>query len=333
MLKYFKFDLNVTVIAIAVAYILGMPTHNSMEVVSKVIVLAILETSLSFDNAIINASILRHMSDVWRHRFLTWGMLIAVFGMRVLFPLIIIMINGHVGPLEALDMALFQPTEYELLMKSAHVGIAAFGGSFLMMVALKYFMNHEKDVHWIKFIERPLSHIGKIEGFELALTMLVLYLTSLVIPQHEVSTLFTSGIFGLIIYILVDGLGALLETPNLAMTTAKSGLASFLYLEVIDSSFSFDSVMASFAITDNMIIMALGLGIGALFVRSITIMMVEKGTLEAYKYLENGAFWSITFLACIMFVSLVHEVPEIVTGSVSVLLIGAAVISSKCCKK
>ena len=118
--------------------------------------LAVLEISLSFDNAIVNANKLKEMTPVWQQRFLTWGILIAVFGMRIVFPLLIVVIAARIGPIEAIVLAARQPEEYARIMHEAHLPIAAFGGTFLMMVGLTYFFDHEKDVHWITGIERPV---------------------------------------------------------------------------------------------------------------------------------------------------------------------------------
>ena len=102
-----------------------------------------------------------------------------------------------------------------------------------------------------------------------------------------------------------------------------------MYLEVLDASFSFDGVIGAFAITSDVVVIMLGLAIGAMFVRSMTIYLVEKGTLEAYIYLEHGAHYAIGALALIMLFSGtgVH-VPEVLTGLIGVAFIVWAVISS-----
>jgi hypothetical protein len=102
----------------------------------------------------------------------------------------------------------------------------------------------------------------------------------------------------------------------------------FLYLEALDASFSFDGVIGAFAITQDIFIIATGLGVGAMYIRSITVYLVRKGTLSDYVYLEHGAHWAIGALAVILLVTIKHEVPEVVTGLVGVGFIGAAFISS-----
>ena len=82
---------------------------------------------------------------------------------------------------------------------------------------------------------------------------------------------------------------------------ARGGLGAFLYLEVLDASFSFDGVIGAFALTNNILLIAIGLGVGAMYVRSMTIMLVERGTLAQFRYLEHGAFYSIFALSIVMF--------------------------------
>jgi hypothetical protein len=292
-------------------------------------VLGVLETSLSFDNAVVNATVLEHMDDVWRHRFMTWGMLIAVFGMRVIFPLVIVAVVAHTNPINALVMAATQPDEYSRILTSAHVSVSAFGGAFLAMVGLKHFFDADKDVHWIGFIERPLVRLGRLDMIEIATVLMVLYATSTQLAEHERLEFLVAGIFGLVTYVAVDAVGALFESEETTQNVGvKTGLSAFLYLEVLDASFSFDGVIGAFALSNNLFIIALGLGIGAMFVRSMTLMLVDKGSLAQYRYLEHGAFYAIMVLAIIMFAKTFMEVPEVVTGCLGAGLIGAAFWSS-----
>lgn len=293
-----------------------------------VFVLAILEVSLSFDNAVVNATVLQTMDPVWQRRFITWGMAIAVFGMRIVFPLVIVAVIGHLSPWAALHMAVTDPDAYARTISSAHVSVAAFGGAFLTMVGLKHFFDHEKDVHWIALIERPLARMGKIYAVELSLVLLTLVVLARWIPEHEQVTFLVAGLVGLIVYIAVDGVAALLNPDDPSDLTVRSGAGGFLYLEVLDASFSFDGVIGAFALSHNLFVIAIGLGIGAMFVRSLTIMLVAEQTLTAYRYLEHGAFWAIIALGIIMFLETVVEIPEVITGLIGAGLIGMSFWSS-----
>ncbi|MFT9100215.1 MAG: DUF475 domain-containing protein [Zymomonas mobilis subsp. pomaceae] len=332
-MKYFKGSLVFTVVCLCLAAILGYhgtgTAAGALSIVFICIVLGILEVSLSFDNAVVNATVLTNMNDVWQHRFLTWGILIAVFGMRLLFPLVIVGFAAHLGPVSALLLAIKHPDQYTQILSGAHTGIMGFGGAFLAMVGLKYFLDGEKEVHWIAFIERQLSRLSKLEAIEIGIVLLVLFGMSRFLTESEALTFLVSGIFGLIAFIIVEAIGTILEAPEeTTVTVAKTGLSAFLYLEVMDASFSFDGVIGAFALSTNLFVIALGLGIGAMFVRSLTIMLVKQGTLSEYRYLEHGAFWAILALAALMFISVHQAVPEIITGFVGAGLIGLALFSS-----
>jgi hypothetical protein len=320
MLKYFTGSLISCffglLIATGVGFYYSGTWPGALQALFITSVLAVLEVSLSFDNAIVNAMVLKGMTPLWRHRFLTWGMLIAVFGMRLIFPLAIVSVVGKIDPWSALMMATFRPHEYAHLMESAHLGVSAFGGTFLLMVALRYFYDETKDLHWIAAIEKPLSKLGKIEEIEIGLTILTLLLLSAFMPDDaQQLTFVVAGMAGLVTFIAVDGLGGWLELSQEGikdMQKASAGL--FIYLEVLDASFSFDGVVGAFAITHNLFIIMIGLSIGAFFVRSLTIMFVEKETLSKFLYLEHGAFYAIGCLAMIMLMDPFLHIPEWVTG-------------------
>jgi uncharacterized protein len=291
-----------------------------------VAVLAVLEVSLSFDNAVLNATVLQEMDAIWRRRFITWGIMIAVVGMRIVLPVVIVAVLGKLGPVEAVVLAVTNPTRYAEILTSAHISVSAFGGSFLAMVGLQFFFDHEKDVHWVRYLEAPLARLGRVDAVSLGLVLLTLYFISqMVEPGHQMEFL-VAGIFGLLTYIVVDGMGALLKAPE--GTAARSGLASFLYLEVLDASFSFDGVIGAFALSSNLIVIAIGLGIGAMFVRSLTILFVEKGVLAQFRFLEHGAFYAILILATVMFVQAFMHIPEVISGLLGAAVIGVSVFSS-----
>jgi hypothetical protein len=294
-----------------------------------VAVLGVLETSLSFDNAVVNATVLRDMTPVWRHRFLTWGIAIAVFGMRVVFPLVVVSVVAWIGPVDALVLAVGDPDEYARVLTSAHAPLGAFGGAFLGMVCLKFFFDQEKEIHWIGVVESSLARLGKLEAVELAIMLLTIWGFSQRHPPEVAHGFMVAGLFGLVTFILVDGIGTAMQvSPDRMLDVHRASAASFLYLEVLDASFSFDGVIGAFALTHNLFVIAIGLGIGAMFVRSLTVMLVEEGTLDSFRYLEHGAFWAIGALALLMFLGTVVHVPEVVTGLVGAALIGLSLWSS-----
>ncbi|MEN7536392.1 DUF475 domain-containing protein [Aurantiacibacter flavus] len=330
LLRYYKFSLVFTLVCFGLAVWYGAASTGSfggmLEILWIVAILSVLEVSLSFDNAVVNATVLKEMDEKWQQRFLVWGIAIAVFGTRIIFPLAIVAIAAGIGPIEAIDLSLNNPQEYERIVSSAHIGIAGFGGAFLAMVGLKFFFDGEKDVHWITAIETRLSRVSALPAIEIGLLLVVLWVISTFLTEAEALTFLTAGILGLATYIAVDALGSWLDQKEQAKKASgavmRSGLGGFLYLEVLDASFSFDGVIGAFALSNNMIVIALGLSIGAMFVRSMTIHLVRQGTLAEYRYLEHGAFWAIIVLGAIMLLSALVHIPEVFTGLIGATLIG-----------
>jgi hypothetical protein len=333
-MKYFKGSIFISLIGAVAAFFVGHFYSGTIEGGMKAFflasILSVLEVSLSFDNAVVNAIVLKKMTPLWQKRFLTWGIFIAVFMMRLVFPLILVGFMANINPFHALVLAATKPQEYAAIMLSSHVSIAAYGGAFLFMVALKYFFDEGKEVHWIEVIEKPLSKLGRLEAIEIAIVLIFLYFFSRFQIAHEQMNFLVSGIWGLVTYIAVDGIGAFLKTPDESegVDLHKASLGMFLYLEVLDASFSFDGVVGAFAISNNLFIIMIGLGVGAMFVRSLTILLVEKGTLAEYRYLEHGAFYAIGALAVIMFAGTVRHIPEVFTGFLGAFCICVALYSS-----
>lgn len=326
LMKYYGIDLFIAAIAVVIGYMIG-----GFVGAWSVAVLSVVEVSLSFDNAVVNASILKNWGEVWRRRFLTWGILIAVFGMRLVFPLLIVGVVASLGPVQVINLAINDPELYSTTLKSVHHEIAAFGGAFLLMVFLKFFLDANKDSHWLHWLEAPLSKIGRLDMIELAFAITLILIVSYFQAAGHQQSFIIAGMWGLVTYILADGVGSLVggeETGDNTPRIVKEGVGGFIYIELLDASFSFDGVVGAFAITSNIFIIMLGLGVGALFVRSMTVHLVEKGTLSEFKYLEHGAFWAIGTLAAIMFIGTVTHVPEAITGFIGVTLIGLALWSS-----
>ncbi|MFE2993974.1 DUF475 domain-containing protein [Nocardia sp. NPDC059246] len=346
-MRIFGLSIIVTVLSLLAALVYGGPTALLL-----CAILGVLEVSLSFDNAVINASILQRMSEFWQRIFLTVGVVIAVFGMRLVFPLAIVWITAGLNPVRAFDLAMNPPADgaltfadgspsYEKLLTDAHPQIAAFGGAFLLLLFFNFILE-EREVTWLGWIERPLAKLGKLDMLAVVLTLGGIVLAAeFIAADDDRSTVLLAGILGVMTYILVDGLGSLFHAEEhaeeqaaggpsaIVKATGKAAFFLFLYLEVLDASFSFDGVIGAFAITSDPILIALGLGlIGAMFVRSITVYLVRKGTLSEYVYLEHGAFWAIGALAVILLITIGVHVNEVISGLVGVAFIGAAFITS-----
>ncbi|KRV46535.1 hypothetical protein AQ490_11650 [Wenjunlia vitaminophila] len=319
-------------------------------------ILSILEISLSFDNAVVNAGVLKKMNAFWQKIFLSVGVLIAVFGMRLVFPVAVVAISAKLGPIEALDLAINDEDKYEKYVTEAHPAIAAFGGMFLLMIFLDFLFD-EREEHWLGWLERPLAKLGKVDMLSVAVALITLLVAGMTlatsVAHHggdKTATVMLAGVAGLITYLIVGGLSGhfedKLEEEEEAEAEAEEQAAAegrqvsamgvagkaafflFLYLEVLDASFSFDGVIGAFAITNKIFWMALGLGIGAMYVRSLTVYLVRKGTLDDYIYLEHGAHYAIGALAVVLLVTIKYEIHEVITGLIGVSLILASFYSS-----
>jgi hypothetical protein len=289
--------------------------------------LAVMEVSLSFDNAVLNAGILQNMSEKWQRRFLTWGILIAVFGMRLVFPVLIVKFAAGLPVLDVINMALHAPDEYSKHLQASRINIAAFGGMFLMMVFFSFAFNAEKEVHWIHWIESRLSALGLLKGVEIIMAGAVMVGIQYFLPDPQTKlTCLLSGLLAIGIYMTIEAFSGLFDTETGCEN--RRGLMALLYLEVLDASCSFDGVIGAFALTTNILLIMVGLGIGAFAIRSLTLYLVRGGTLKQYIYLEHGANYGIGALAVIMLANIFYDVPEPITGMIGLSFIGMSLLSS-----
>ena len=289
------------------------------------VLLSILEVTLSFDNAVVNAKVLAKMTPLWQKRFLTWGILVAVFGTRLILPAIIVGLAAWISPLAAAVLAINDPVAYAHLLEGASYAISAFGGVFLLMVSLRYFFDTSKHVHWIAWIERHLVRWGRVEAIELAIALAVLL--GLSYFSGNQAQVLAAGCIGLLTFVVMQGITSTLDVK--AGTVVAGGATLFIYLNILDSAFSLDGVVGAFAITTQISIIFVGLGIGAYFVRSITVYLVRKKTLDALVYLEHGAHWAILGLGLSMLAGIVVHVPEVLTGLIGLVFVTLAYISSR----
>jgi hypothetical protein len=334
-MQHFRVSLIIAIVCLSIAFYWGFQAGGMNAGVTAAMIamiLGVLEVSLSFDNAVVNASILKRMDERWQQYFLTWGILIAVFGMRLVFPIAIVQFATGISFMDVADMALHDSVKYAEHLTGAHVQIASFGGMFLLMVFFGFLFDEDRELHWLGYFERKFASFGKLESIEIILSLSVLLgMQNYVLPEDRLTAL-VAGVSGVVLFVIVDSMSALFEDEEegeeVSDAIKRGSLMSFVYLEILDASFSFDGVIGAFAITQDVVIIMLGLAIGAMFVRSLTVFLVRQGTLDNYVFLEHGAHYAIGALAGIMLVGMRHEVPEVVTGLVGALFIGLSVMSS-----
>lgn len=331
-MQYFRLSFIVTIICLSIA-----AYWDGLRGVFIALILGILEVSLSFDNAVVNASILKRMEERWQQYFLTWGILIAVFGMRLVFPILIVSVAAKIGFYEVADMALHDPTTYASHLNASHIHIAAFGGMFLLMVFLSFIFDESKKLHWLGYLEEKMSGFGKLQSIEIIFALGLMLISQNWLPPSIQLDVLVAGISGVILFVIVDSLGALFEDEEegkeVSEAIKRGSVMSFVYLEVLDASFSFDGVIGAFAITQDVIIIMLGLAIGAMFVRSLTVYLVRQGTLDDYVFLVHGAHYAIGALAAIMLISITYHISDVVTGSIGAVMIALSIYSSILYKK
>lgn len=256
--------------------------------------LCLFETISSIDNAIINAEVLSTMAEWARRWFLTWGLLIAVFAIRGLLPWLIVWLSTpSLSPIEALTATFSSdPAVIEAIEQSAPMLLMG-GGTFLIFLFL----------HWI-FLEpkhyglRGESFIESKGVWFFAAVSVVL--TAFVWFALAIDPLIAFGaVVGSTAFFIVHGFRQNAEEQERRMMSGSmTDISKLFYLEVIDATFSIDGVLGAFAFTMSIPLIIFGNGLGALMVRQITISNVEN--IKKFKYLKNGAMYSILFLGMIM---------------------------------
>ncbi len=323
-----SFVLPAALTALAFAYVLSALGRNATVIF---LILAVIELAFSFDNAVINAKVLELLSRRWQKLFLSLGIVIAIFGVRLLLPLVIVGWSAHLPLGGVADLALHHPHVYAEKLALAHPTIMAFGGAFLLMLTLHFFMS-ERDIKWLQVIERPLSRFANW-WLPLVLAFAVVVCLSLLPQNTHGRTTFVAGTAGLLIYAGINGLielmGNFFGNRAVVKRVGWAAFATFMYLELLDASLSFDGVIGAFAITNAVVLIALGLGVGAVWVRSLTVYMVRRRTLEVYRYLEHGAHYAIGILAVTMLLGTFIEVPNFLTGFLCLGIIAAAIVTSR----
>lgn len=309
----------------------GITTGNFMQTATLVgltTALAVLEVGLSADNAVVNARKLTTMKPFWQILFLTVGIFVAVFVVRFALPIEIVAWYGNLSFIEAARLAFTDGERYGEILHGAHAQIAGFGGMFLAMVFLSFFFSKQERT-WLGWIEQPLQRLSalmrtaSVTGIAIGLALAV----PLLAPAEQYASVRQAMFLGLGVFVAIHLLGKIAE--KLEKLLSASGIVGLLYLEVLDASFSFDGVVGAFAITSLVPIIVVGLGIGALYVRSLTVYLVRTNKLETLPYLEHAAHYAIGSLATVMFLGMAFEIPEYLTAGCSIGLLCLGIVSSR----
>jgi hypothetical protein len=335
LFRIYGFSVTVSIILL---FFVG--TQFGLAALAVALMLSALEITFSFDNAVINAKILQRLTRGWQTVFLTVGIFIAVFGVRLILPILLVALATGTGFTQIVDLALNRPEDYSHELEKAHPFIVGFGGTFLLMIFLDFFL-HDNKIKWLRKIEEFFARLSRLQSLSITIAITVLLATSRFVHGEEQNQFITAGLIGLLIYLIIHSLDKLIHTHGAegkvqhtaAKQTFKAGLLGFIYLEIIDASFSLDGVIGAFAITKDIILIAIGLGIGALFVRAITIHMLRRDVIDKYRYLDHGAHYAIGALSLIMLSSIKYELPEVVVGLTGITIISITLIHSTLANK
>ena len=291
-----------------------------------IIGLIVFEAINSIDNAIVNAYVLKSMSEKWRKIFLFWGMLFAVFVIRGALPFLMVWLTiPGIGFGQAFAAMFSSSHEATVAIEAGRPLLLMGAGVFLMLLYL----------HWL-FLEekKPLFAADKLMKPQYGIWFFAfsaVILVSLLYFARDNPMLMLSAAIGNAAFFILYGFREQAEKQSVRLME-KAGsmgdLSKFLYLEVLDASFSFDGVFGAFAFTTSIPLILIGNGIGAFIVREMTIKSVDR--IAKYRFLKNGAMTSIGFLgAAIVIESFGIELPEFLPTLVMLSFVGVAFYESR----
>jgi uncharacterized protein len=327
-----------TVLGLGLAFWLG-----GFKSATVVAMLAVLEVALSFDNAVVNATVLRRFDERWQRLFLSVGIIIAVLGMRLLIPMVVLVAVTRQSPFHVLDSSVQDPNGYAREILNVQPLIAAFGGVFLLMIFMDFFLD-EHDQQWLSWFEDRLAALSRRFGPRFLVLCQVLgvgvflAIAAFTFGRSHKIGVPVAGAIGLLTYLTIKRLSDKAADKSEALADTSGGvrppqgrqaLMLFLYLELLDATFSFDSVMGGFSVTVDIALFTIGLGIGAAYVRSLTVFLVRRKMLDRYVYLEHGAYYSIGVLAVLLLIEIGRDVPDWFASLAGTSMIVAAYVHSR----
>lgn len=256
--------------------------------------LSLFEVITSIDNAIINAEVLSKMSEKARKWFLLWGFLFAVFVVRGVLPFLIVWLaNPAIGPIGVITAAFSSdPSIVEAIEKSSPILLLG-GGVFLIFLFFNWLFLEPKS-----FGLRGEKFFHAQGAWFFAIVSVIL--TAIVWFALKIDPLLAfAAVVGSTAFFIIHGFRQFAqEQEQKIMGSGMSEISMIAYLEVLDSTFSIDGVIGAFAFTFSVPLILLGNGLGAFVLRKLTISNIER--IKSYKYLKNGAMYSILFLGVIM---------------------------------
>lgn len=284
--------------------------------------LLVLEIVQSVDNAIVNAHMLKTMSERARKWFLLWGILTAVFLVRGVLPFLIVWLTAPGLTLwQAVRATLgSDPVAAHAMESSAYILLIG-GGMFLLLLYFHWLFLEKKDPYF--FIDRLVKKQHGVWFFAIAAVLLV----GLLWAVRDRPLAMLAAAVGNAVFFILYGFRQTAEAQEEQVERTGSDLSKLLFLEVLDLSFSIDGIFGAFAFTTNVGLILIGNGIGAIVVRELTIKGIDR--VNKYRWLKNGAMTSIGFLGAFMIAeSLGVHLPEWLPTVATLSIVGAAFWSS-----
>ncbi|MBU2632828.1 DUF475 domain-containing protein [Patescibacteria group bacterium] len=294
-------------------------------IILTILGLILFEVITSIDNAVINAEVLSGMGQKARRWFLTWGIFFAVFVVRGMLPWAIVYLTiPSLGPIGALTATFSGGKEIADTIEHSSGVLLAMGGTFLIFLFFNWLFMEPKNygLRGERFFHKQAPWFYTIASIILTVLVWISFKNN---PLVAFGTVLGSSIF-----FITHGFKqyAEIQEKNLTGKSAMSDISKVMYLEVIDTSFSIDGVIGAFAFTFAVPLIFLGNGIGAIVLRQLTIKNIDK--VKKYKYLKNGAMYSILFLGAIMlFEAFGVEIPPQTSPIITFTTIGYFFLKSK----
>lgn len=265
-------------------------------IIITILGLSLFEIITSIDNAIINAEVLSTMGKKSRKWFLSWGIFSSVFLMRGLLPLLIVWATApKLGPIGTLTATFSSdPNIAEMIENSSH-GLLVAGGTFLIFLFFNWLFLEPKSfgLRGERFFQKQGAWFYAVASILLSIIVWISLKTNPIIAF--------GAVLGSTAFFITHGFKQYAEQEEEKLLNKKEGLSDLsklLYLEVIDASFSIDGVVGAFAFTFAIPLIFIGNGLGAIVLRNLTVSNIER--VKKYKYLKNGAMYSIFILGIIM---------------------------------
>src|SRR3990167_2711761 len=267
-------------------------------IILTIVGLSLFEIITSIDNAVINAEVLSGMSQKARRWFLTWGFFIAVVVVRGILPFLIIWaaVPG-IGPFEVLGVSISGSGVAKAAVEKAAPLLLIGGGTFLIFLFFNWLFVEPKNfgLRGEKFFHAQGAWFFAV---------ISIFLTAIVWFTLKIDPMMAfSAVIGSTAFFIIHGFRQYAETQEeklLDKNNNISDVSKVAYLEVLDATFSIDGVIGAFAFTFSVPLILIGNGLGALILRKLTISNIER--IKQYKFLKNGAMYSIFFLGIIMLI-------------------------------